>query len=63
MTFQSEPPSATMTRGGILEVVVLSPSGSGTKYRYDGGIEFWSKEQDALVEWKGQSFQCTTRKS
>jgi membrane-bound inhibitor of C-type lysozyme len=34
-------------------------SASGARYLGDG-IEFWNKGNDAMVDWQGQKFSCST---
>ena len=33
---------------------------SGARYVADG-VEFWNKGDDAMVEWRGEKLNCTTR--
>lgn len=43
------------------ETLVQGMSGSGARYEGDGGIVFWNKGDDAMVEWPaGTEFNCAT---
>ena len=43
------------------ETLVQGMSGSGARYEGDGGIVFWNKGNDAMVEWPaGKEFSCST---
>lgn len=56
-------PSVRLERGDTVEVGVLSPSASGARYEGAFGIVFWTKGDEALVEWpQGNSFACFVRK-
>jgi uncharacterized protein YecT (DUF1311 family) len=59
----TEPPSVRLERGDSLEIGILSPSGSGSRYDADFGVYFWIKGNDALVAWPQENeFNCTVRK-
>ncbi|MFO0991147.1 MAG: MliC family protein [Hyphomicrobiales bacterium] len=43
------------------ETLVQGMSGSGARYEGDGGIVFWNKGNDAMVEWPAaKEFNCST---
>ena len=43
------------------ETLVEGMSGSGARYEGEGGIVFWNKGNDAMVEWPaGTEFNCST---
>lgn len=43
------------------ETLVQGMSGSGARYEGEGGIVFWNKGDDAMVEWPaGTEFTCAT---
>ncbi|WP_209001774.1 MliC family protein [Stappia albiluteola] len=55
-------PSVRLERGDAVEIGVLSPSASGSRYEGTFGIVFWTKGDEALVEWpQGNSFSCVVR--
>lgn len=59
----TEPPSVRLERGDSLEIGILSPAASGTRYDADFGIFFWTKNNEALVAWPQQNeFNCLARK-
>lgn len=59
----TEPPSVRLERGDAVEVGVLSPSASGSRYEANFGVYIWIKGNEAEVAWPQDSiFRCTARK-
>jgi uncharacterized protein len=59
--YESDPPAATFEHAGARVVGVLAPTASGARYVADGGISFWSKGDEATVQWpEGNAFGCRT---
>lgn len=59
----SDPPSVRLERGDSVEVGVLSPSGSGSRYDADFGVFFWTQGDEAQVAWpQDNEFSCVVRK-
>ena len=59
----SDPPSVRLERGDSVEVGVLSPSGSGSRYDADFGVFFWTQGDNAQVPWpQDNEFSCVVRK-
>jgi membrane-bound inhibitor of C-type lysozyme len=59
-TTSTDPPTTRLEQGGTIITAFLRPSGSGA--RYEGlNTTFWNKGNEALVEWKGEKFECQTQ--
>jgi membrane-bound inhibitor of C-type lysozyme len=60
-TFDDAPDPATvrLVRGGQTLTLPQAMSGSGARYVGDD-IEFWTKGDDAMVEWQGTKLECST---
>ena len=60
-TFDNAPDPATvlLVRGDQTFTLPQAMSASGARYLGDG-IEFWNKGNDAMVDWQGQKFSCST---
>ncbi len=59
----TEPPSVRLERGDSLEIGILSPAASGSRYDADFGVYFWTKNDEAQVAWPQQNeFTCKVRK-
>jgi glyoxylase-like metal-dependent hydrolase (beta-lactamase superfamily II)/membrane-bound inhibitor of C-type lysozyme len=59
----TEPPTVRLKRGDTLLVARQVPSASGAKYEADLGVSFWTRGNEALVEWpQGTRFNCRTRR-
>ena len=59
---RTDPPSVRLERGDSLEVGILSPSGSGSRYDADFGVYFWTKGDEAQVAWpQDKEFSCAKR--
>ena len=57
-----DPTAARLKRGGTLAVARQVRSASGAKYEAGSGVVFWSKGNEALVEWpQGDRFNCRVR--
>jgi membrane-bound inhibitor of C-type lysozyme len=57
----TDPPSAILARGDKRVTAVLQDAASGAKYMASGGILFWIKGKEALVEWPvGTSYRCAS---
>ena len=57
-----DPPAARLKRGDDLAVARLVRAGSGARYAGDGGVSFWTKGDEAMVEWpQGNRFNCRVR--
>ena len=48
-----DPPAARLKRGETLAVAQLVRAASGAKYEAQPGIVFWTRGDEALVEWPG----------
>lgn len=60
----TNPPSANLVRGSSTTTVILDAAGSGSKYIGDTGVSFWTKGDDAIVEWpQGKKFGCKVKKA
>ncbi len=58
----TDPPTVRLERGDTLEVARLVPAASGAKYAADFGTSFWTRGDEALVEWpQGTRFSCRVR--
>ncbi len=58
----TDPPSVRLERGDSLEIGILSPAGSGSRYDADFGVFFWIQGDDAQVAWpQDNEFSCTVR--
>lgn len=61
--YPTDLPSARLERGDSIAIGVLTRSGSGSKYLADPGITFWTKGDEAQVDWpEGTGFTCAVRK-
>jgi membrane-bound inhibitor of C-type lysozyme len=60
-TFDNTPTPATvlLVRGDQAFTLPQAISASGARYLGDG-IEFWNKGNDAMVDWQGTKFSCST---
>jgi len=59
----THPPGVRLERGDSLRVGMLTPAASGAKYEADFGIMFWTRGNEARVEWpQGNAFNCTVRR-
>jgi membrane-bound inhibitor of C-type lysozyme len=60
-TFDNAPDPATveLVRGEQTFTLPQAMSGSGARYVGDD-IEFWTKGDDAMVEWQGTKLECST---
>jgi uncharacterized protein len=63
--FDTDPPAMNLVSQPPLpekaETLVQGLSGSGARYEGDGGIVFWNKGNDAMVEWPaGTNYTCAT---
>jgi membrane-bound inhibitor of C-type lysozyme len=60
-TFDNAPDPATvlLVRGDQTFTLPQAISASGARYLGDS-IEFWNKGNDAMVDWQGQKFSCST---
>ena len=57
-----DPPAARLKRGETLAVAQLVRAASGAKYEAQPGIVFWTRGDEALVEWPGvDRFNCERR--
>lgn len=60
--YESELPAVRLERGDSVEIAVLQPSGSGSRYEGGFGISFWIKSNEARVNWpEGNRFTCRVR--
>ncbi len=58
--FMTEPPSINIVRDDEVRTALLRPSGSGSKYEADFGVSFWSKGEEAILEWpEGNEADCS----
>ena len=58
----TDPGIVRLKHGGSLVVATRVRSASGAKYEADGGITFWTKADEAMVEWpEGTRFNCRVR--
>ena len=58
-----DPPAARLKRGEDLTVARLVRAASGAKYETESGILFWTRGDEALVEWpQGRRFNCQRRR-
>ena len=58
----TEPPTARLERNGVIEVTRLVRAASGAKYAGERGLVFWTKGDEATVEWpQGSRFSCRVR--
>jgi glyoxylase-like metal-dependent hydrolase (beta-lactamase superfamily II) len=57
-----DPGTVRLKRGDSLVVAMRVRTASGAKYEADGGITFWTKGDEAMVEWpRGKQFNCRVR--
>ena len=57
-----EPESVRLKRGGSLVVARRVRAASGAKYQADPGITFWTRGNEAMIEWpEGTRFNCRVR--
>lgn len=55
----TDPPAVNLVRGKEAETAVGVPSASGARYMGDFGISFWTKGDEAMLEWpEGRRFDC-----
>lgn len=58
----TDPPTVRLLRGDALLVARQLPAASGAKYAADLGVSFWTKGDEAMVEWpQGTRFNCRVR--
>ncbi len=58
----SDPPTVRLARGDALLAARQVRAASGTKYEADLGVTFWTKGDEAMVEWpQGTRFNCRVR--
>jgi membrane-bound inhibitor of C-type lysozyme len=58
----SGPNTVRLKRSGNLVVARQVRAASGAKYEADRGITFWTKGDEAMVEWpQGNRFDCRVR--
>jgi len=59
----TEPSTVRLERADIRMVVWQVPAASGAKYAGDLGVSFWSKGDEAMVEWpQGTRLNCRVRR-
>jgi uncharacterized protein len=59
----TDPPSVRLERGDSLEIGILSPAASGSRYDADFGVYFWTRGEEAQVAWPQQKeFTCAVSK-
>jgi uncharacterized protein len=59
----TDPPSVRLERGDRVEIGVLSPAASGSRYDADFGVYFWTKGDEAQVAWPQENqFTCAVSK-
>jgi glyoxylase-like metal-dependent hydrolase (beta-lactamase superfamily II) len=57
-----DPPAARLKRGDSRAVAGLVRAASGAKYAAEPGVVFWTRGDEALVEWpEGSRFNCKRR--
>ncbi len=62
MFAHGDPPVARLKRGDTVAAAKLVRAASGAKYEAEPGIVFWTKGDEALVEWPGgKRFNCARR--
>ena len=60
---ETDPPSAKLVRFNEVQTVMLAPAASGAKYEGDFGLIFWSKGDEAQVDWpQGTSYACKVKR-
>jgi len=58
----TDPPTVRLKRDGIIVIASLTPAASGAKYESNRGVTFWTKGNEAMVEWpQGNRFNCRAR--
>jgi uncharacterized protein len=61
--FPAELPAVRLERGDTTVVAIASRSASGARYDGPFGMMFWTKGDEATVEWpQGNEFKCVVRK-
>jgi glyoxylase-like metal-dependent hydrolase (beta-lactamase superfamily II)/membrane-bound inhibitor of C-type lysozyme len=56
----TEPPTVRLERGDTLKVGWQVPAASGAKYEADFGVTFWTRGDEAMVNWPQDThFECT----
>jgi glyoxylase-like metal-dependent hydrolase (beta-lactamase superfamily II)/membrane-bound inhibitor of C-type lysozyme len=59
----TDPTTVRLERGDSLKVGWQVPAASGAKYEADFGITFWTRGDEAMVEWPQDTrFNCTVRR-
>lgn len=58
--YETDPPTVRLERSNTVLTAVLRPSGSGAKYEGQN-VTFWTKGDEAMVEWKGEKLQCQAK--
>lgn len=57
--YRTYPSAARLQRGDVQVTAVAERSASGVRYVTDAGVSFWTRRDEALVEWpRGNSFRC-----
>jgi membrane-bound inhibitor of C-type lysozyme len=58
----TDPPTVRLERGDTLKVGRQVAAASGAKYEADFGTSFWTRGDEAMVEWpQGTRFRCRVR--
>jgi glyoxylase-like metal-dependent hydrolase (beta-lactamase superfamily II) len=58
----TDPPTVRLKRDDAIVVARQVPAASGAKYQADPGISFWTRGDEATVEWpQGTRFSCRVR--
>jgi glyoxylase-like metal-dependent hydrolase (beta-lactamase superfamily II)/membrane-bound inhibitor of C-type lysozyme len=59
----TDPTTVRLERGDSLKVGWQVPAASGAKYEADFGVTFWTRGDEAMVEWPQDTrFNCTVRR-
>jgi hypothetical protein len=56
--FATDPPSVEFRRRHLSHIGVAVPVASGVRYMADRGVSFWTRGNEALLEWMGGSVNC-----
>ncbi len=55
----TEPPTVNLVAGGEQTTATLRPAASGSRYEAPFGVIFWSKGDEATLQWpQGTQAQC-----
>lgn len=61
--FPAELPAVRLERGDRTVIAIAAVSASGNRYEGPFGVLFWTKGDEATVEWpQGNEFKCVARK-